>query len=70
MSTTRDMEKHKVSQAYKRIAHAILPRMSAKYPANLVAIMLEEGKQELAGLIPDIPYIGKNHVWQFNLETA
>ncbi len=60
----------KLTKGYDRMVHAILPEIYKKYPAKLVSTIVADTRWEFSRLIPHIPYIGENNVWQFNLDTA
>jgi len=55
---------------YDRMARAIRMRLFDRYNAKLVWGMIADARREFATLIPKIPYIGNENVWQFNLDTC
>ncbi len=63
-------DKERLLKGYNRMARSILPGMYEKYPSKWIAAAVTDTRQEFLRLIPQIPFIGENHIWQFNLDTA
>lgn len=60
----------KLMTSYNRMGRAVRMRLLDRYHAKLIWGVIAETRQELATLIPKIPYIGEKNIWQSNLDTC
>lgn len=55
---------------YDRMARAVRLRLLDRYHPKHIWEIAVETRRKFAALIPAIPHLGENHVWQFNLDTS
>lgn len=61
---------YKLLSNFDRIGRAVRMRLLDRYPAKLIWGVFEGTRKELNFLAPNVPFIGKNNIWQINLDNC
>ena len=59
-----------ILRKFKHITDRIRMPLLEKYSAKMIWNTIADAKKELHNLTPSVPDIGKNNIWQFNLDVG
>jgi hypothetical protein len=60
----------KLLSSYDRIMRTVRLRLLSHYPAKLIWSVIADSRRELVNVIPKIPSIGEQNIWQQNLDNS